>query len=51
MNMEYLVVGLLLFTIGNLIHLERDTATLKRDIKYLKDRLCGQNKTGGKRRG
>jgi len=46
MNVEYLITGLLLFAIGNLIHLERICAENKRDIKYLMDKICGQNKGG-----
>lgn len=44
--MEYLTTGLLFFILGNLVYLERTTATLSRDVKYLKDKLCGEWKGG-----
>lgn len=49
--MEYLITGLLLFAIGNLIHLERICAENKKDIKYLMARICRKDKKGGKGHG
>lgn len=43
--MDYLLAGLLFFTIGNLIHLERVVAKIQIEIKYIKEKLkrCGDD--------
>lgn len=37
--MEYLTTGLLLLILGNMIYLERTCATLKTDVKNIKDKV------------
>ena len=44
--MEYLIVGLLLFVIGNLTYLERVCRGNSKDIEYIKKRLCAGKKGG-----
>lgn len=43
---EYITLGLVMITLGNLIYLERTVAHLKVEVKYLKRHLCGEK--GGK---
>ena len=40
--MDYLLAGLLFFTIGNLIHLERAVTKLQVEIKHIKESLKGR---------
>jgi len=46
--MDYVIAGLLLFAIGNLIHLERVVKGNSKDIEYIKKRLCGGKGCEGK---
>lgn len=39
--MDYLLAGLLLFSIANLIHLERVVSKMQTEIKYIKKSLEG----------
>lgn len=40
--MDYLLAGLLFFTIGNLIHLERVVSKMQVELKYIKESLKGR---------
>lgn len=37
--MSYLIIGLVLFVIGNLTHLERVVTRLENELKHIKKRL------------
>jgi len=39
--MDYLLAGLLFFTIGNLIHLERAVSKLQTEVTHIKEALKG----------
>lgn len=41
--MDYLIAGLVLFAVGNLVHLEREVAKLKSELSHIKKSLKGGN--------
>ena len=38
---NYLTIGLLLLILGNMLYLERTCAILKKDMEYIKSKVCG----------
>jgi hypothetical protein len=46
--MDYLITGLMLLILGNLIKAEVDIAGIKKDIKHIKSRVCPSEKGGEK---
>lgn len=43
--MDYLIAGLVIFAVGNLIHLERVVSTLQTEIKHIKRYLRIKDET------